>query len=226
MASVYVAIPSPEKLEKNTDSFLAAMKTGSKQPQAQVFTEIAFSFLDVMLEALFYGPTRQIEHTNFRKKLIDGLGSLIEKTSHTLIKSVISKLSNDELRPLQGFVEERRIKIDGVPHIAFPLTPHFTTRFEALHEATMSGNRSVDEQVEIMTEFVDASLDYLFKKPIDLLKLGFIARKSADLGYSAIRSMAHSTIRKLATDTSLEENQRLSQYFYSLMKEGPDYKGN
>lgn len=227
MASIYVAIPSPGKLDANTDSFLAAMRSGSRQPQNQVFTEIAFDFLDVMLEALFYGPTRQIEHTGFRKRLIDGLGSLIEKTSHGLIRTVVAKLSNDELRALEGFVAERRLYIDGVSHVSFPLPPHFTTRFEALHEATMSGNRdNVEQQVEVMSEFVDIALDYMFKKPIDLLKLGFIARKGADIGYSSIRSLAHSTIRKLATDVSLEENQRLSTYFYNLMKEGPDYRGS
>lgn len=226
MGSVYVAIPSPARLETNTDQYLAAMQSRSKVPQNTVFTEIAFDFLDVMLEALFYGPTRQIEHTGFRKKLIDGLGSLIEKTSHGLIRSVVAKLSNDELRALEGFVAERRLYLDGQPHVSFPLSPHFTTRFEALHEATMSGTRNIEAQVEIMTEFVDIALDYMFKKPIDLLKLGFIARKGADLGYSSIRSLAHSTIRKLATDVSLEENQRLSGYFYGLMKEGPDYRGS
>lgn len=227
MAAVYVAVPSSEKLEINTDKFLAAIRSRSREPQNGVFTEIAFEFVGVMLEALFYGPTRQIEHTGFRKKLIDGLGSLIEKTSHGLIRSVVAKLSNEELSALEGYVQERRLYLDGKPHVAFPLSSHFTTRFEALHEATMSGSRdNADEQAEVMCEFVDICLDYMLKKPLALIKLGFIARKSAEVGHSAMASMAHSTIRKLVRDMSLEENQRLSTYFYGLMKEGPDYRGS
>lgn len=227
MSTVYVAIPSPPRLEENTDRFLAAMKAGSRESQSPVFTQIAFDFVDAMLGALFFGPTRQIELHGMRQKLVDGLGSVIEKTSHGLIRQVVAKLSNEEMRPLLAFVEERRLNLDGTPYISFPLTPHFTTRFEALHEATMSGSRdNIEEQVAVMNEFVDISLDYMMKKPIDMLKLGFIARKGADLGYSSVRSLAHSTVRKLAHDTSLEENQRLSMYFYGLMKEGPDYRGN
>lgn len=227
MPSVYVAVRSSDNLESSTDQFLAGLRNKTRDPLNKVFTQIAFEFVDVMLEALFHGPTRQIEHTGFRKKLIDALGSLLEKTSHTLIKTVVAKLSNDDLRQLEGFVSERRLYLDGVPHVSFPLSAHFATRFEAMHEATMSGNR-VDpkQQSEIMCEFVDASLDYMMKKPLDLTRLGFIARKSADVGYSAMRSLAHSTIHKLVADISLEENQRLSAYFYGLMKEGPDYKGS
>ncbi|MFZ5755662.1 MAG: hypothetical protein ACOY3X_02035 [Pseudomonadota bacterium] len=227
MASIYVAIPSPDRLEQNTNTFLAAMNSGSRAPQNAVFTEIAFDFLDVMLEALFYGPTRQIELTGFRKKLVDSLGSVIEKTTHGLIRSIVAKLSNDELRHLQAFVEERRLYLDGKPHVSFPLPPRFATRFQALHDATMSGNRENSEvQSDVMNEFVDISLDYMLKKPADLLKLGFIARKGVDLGHSSIRSLAHSTVRKLSSDVSLEENQRLSTYFRDLMKEGPDYRGS
>lgn len=226
MASIYVAIPSPARLEENTDRFLAAMKSGTREPQNAVFTQIAFDFVDTMLEGLFHGPTQQIELTGFRKKLVDGLGNVIEKTTHGLIRSIVAKLSNDELRQLQSFVEERRLVIDGKPYVSFPLPPHFTTRFEALHEATMSGNReNAHEQADVMNEFVDVSLDYMFTRPVNLLKLGFIARKAVDLGYSSIRSVAHSTVRKLSTDVSLEENQRLSTYFYNLMREGPDYRG-
>lgn len=227
MSSVYVAIPSNDKLEENTNQFLAAMKAGSREPQAPRFTEIAFSFVDVQLEALFYGPIRQIELTPFRKKLVDALGGLIEKTSHGMIRTIVAKASNDELRNLVSFVEERRIYLDGKPYTSFPLTPHFTTRFEALHEATMSGNTGNPVgQAEVMNEFVDTALDYMYKKPLDLMKLGFIVRKGADLGYSSIRSLAHSTTRKLIQDVSLAENQRLSTYFYELMKEGPDYRGS
>lgn len=226
MASIYVAIPSPDRLEDNTNRFLAAMNSGSREPQNAVFTQIAFDFVDAMLEALFHGPTRQIELNGFRKKLVDSLGNVIEKTTHSLIRSIVAKLSNEELRRLQAFVEERRLVIDGKPHVSFPLPPHFTTRFEALHEATMSGSHdNANEQADVMNEFVDISLDYMFTKPVALLKLGFIARKGVDLGYTSIRSLAHSTVRKLSTDVSLEENQRLSTYFYDLMKEGPDYRG-
>lgn len=226
MTSVYVAIPSPLKLEDNTNRFLAAIKGGSREPQNTLFTQICFDFLDVTLEGLFYGPTRQIELTSFRKKMIDGLGGLIEKTSHGLVRSVISKSSNDELRRLTAFIEDRRLYLDDKPYVSFPLPQGFPTRYEALHEATMSGNRdNVDEQIIVMCEFIDASLDYMFKRPIDLMQLGFIARKAADLGYSSIRSMAHGTVRKIAKDVSLEENQKLSVYFYNLMKEGPDYRG-
>lgn len=226
MPSVYVAIPSPATLEDNTNRFLAAIKSGSREPQNTLFTQIAFDFLDVMLEGLFYGPTRQIELTSFRKKLVDTLGSVIEKTSHGLIRSVIGKASNEELRRLTAFVEERRIYIGDKPQVSFPLPQDFTTRFEALHEATMSGNRdNVEEQIKVMCEFIDISLDYMFKRPTDLMQLGFIARKASELGHSSIRSMAHSTVRKIATDVSLEENQKLSTYFYDLMQEGPDYRG-
>lgn len=227
MASIYVAIPSPDRLEDNTNRFLAAMKAGSREPQNAVFTQIAFDFLDVMLEAQFYGPTRQIELTGFRKRLIDSLGSVIEKTTHGLIRSIVAKLSNDELRQLQAFVEERRLYLDGKPHVSFPLPQRFSTRFEALHDATMSGNReNAAVQADVMNEFVDISLDYMFKKPVALLKLGFIARKGVDIGHSTIQSLAHSTVAKLSSDLSLEENQKLSSYFYSLMKEGPDYTGS
>lgn len=223
MATIYVAVPSTATLEQNTDKFLANMKAGTREPQNTLFTSIAFEFVDVQLEALFFGPTRQIELTSFRKRLVDTLGSVIEKTTHGLIRSVVAKLSNDELRGLVSFVEDRRVIIDGKQHVAFPLPQHFTTRFEALHEATMSGNRdNVAAQVEVMNEFVDISLDYMFTRPIALVKLGFIARKGAELGHSTIRSLAHSTVSKLATDLSLEENQRMSTYFYDLMKEGPD----
>lgn len=226
MPTIYVALPSTDRLERNTDLLLAAMNSRSREPQSKVFTEIAFEFVDVMLEGLFHGPTRQIQLHGFRKKLVDTLGSVIEKTTHSLIKTVLAKLSNEELAQLKGFVEERRLVIDGKPYVSYPLSPHFTTRFEAQHESIMSGNRdNPDGQADVMNELIDISLDYMFKRPTDLVKLGFIARKGVDIGYSTIRSVAHSTTRKMAHDLSLEENQRVSAHFYGLMRAGPDYKG-
>lgn len=225
MSTVYIAIPSPDRLEANTQTFLAAIASGSSEPQNKVFTEIAFDFVDLILEGLLHGPTRQIELHGFRKKLVDGLGSVLEKTTHGLIKAVVAKLANDELKGLRVFVEERRLALAGKPYVSFPLPQHFTTRFMVQHEATMSGNRdNPDAQADVMNELVDIALDYLLKRPTDLIKLGFLARKGVDIGYSSIRSVAHSTIRKLAHDLSLEENQKVSRYFYELMREGPDYK--
>lgn len=226
MVHIYAATPSPQKLEDNTNLFLAAINSGSKTPQSPLFTEISFDFLDLMLDALFFGPTRQIEMNAFRKRMADALGSLIRSTAHTLIRSIIAKLNNTELLPLVAYVKARRIYIDGVSHVTFPLPAHFTTRFEVLHEAIMAGNRNnITEQIEVMSEFIDISLHHLFRVPVDLLKLGFLARKSAELGHTAVRALAHSTVRKLATDLSLEENQKLSLYFYKLMKEGPEHQG-
>lgn len=229
MATVYTAYPSTDTLETNVNTFLAAMRSRTRDPQARLFSDIAVEFVDVMLEALFFGPTSQIELTPFRKRLVDGLGGLIEKTSHGIIKSVISRASNDELRRLEAYVEERRVYFNDAggglkPHIAFPLTPHFTTRFMALHEATMAGSgaANVAEMSEVMCEFVDTALEYMYKRPIDLMQLGIFARKAADLGLSAVRSMSHSTIHKLSADISDEERRRLSMYFYELMKEGPN----
>lgn len=226
MPTVYVAIPSPQKLEDNSNKFLAAARAGSREPQNALVIQIAFDFLDVTLDALFYGPTRQIELTPFRKRLVDALGSLIVKTSHGLVRSVIGKSSNEELKRLVSYIEERRIYLDGKAHVSFPLPDSFATRYEALHESTMSGNRAIEQQVAVMCEFIDILLDYMFKKPCDLLQLGFIARKAVDLGYSSVRSLSHSTVRKIAHDVSLEENQKLSMHFYEQMKEGPDYRGS
>lgn len=227
MTRIYIATPSPQQLEDNTNLFLAAMKSGSRAPQNQLFTTITFDFLDLMLQALFFGPTAQITLNSFRQRLTDALGSVIKSTAHGLIRSIIAKLSNEELRPLVAYVEDRRIYLDGISHTTFPLPTHFATRFQVLHEAIMSGNRdNIDEQIDVMNEFIDIALQYLLRIPIDLLKLGFIARKGAELGHATVRALAHSTVRKLATDISLEENQKLSLYFYQLMKEGPEYRGH
>ncbi len=227
MSTIYLAIPSSDRLEANTQKFIAAINSGSREPQNKVFSDIASEFVDVMLAGMLHGPTSRIELHGFRRKLVDGLGSVMETTSHGLIRSVVSKLSNDELKNLKGFVEERRLVLDGKPFVSFPLPAHFTTRFMAMHEATMSGNRSnADTQADVMNELVDIALDYMFKRPTNLIKLGFIARKGADLGFSTIRSVAHSTTRKMANDLSLEETQKMSSYFYEMMREGPTYQGS
>lgn len=226
MPSIYIAAPSRQTLEDNVNSFLAAMKSRVHTPQNALFTQIALEFVDQELEIVFFAATRQIELTAFRTRLVDALGGLIEKTAHGLIRSIIARLDNQELARLVSYVEDRRIYLDGVSHVSFPLPEHFTTRFQVMHEALMSGNvNDVEAQLRVINEFIDIALEYLLVKPTALIDLGFLARKGVALGHSSIRSLAHSTVRKLLTDVSIAEKQRIATYFYNLMLQGPDYQG-
>ena len=50
---------------------------------------------------------------------------------------------------------------------------------------------------DLVVELTNTGLDYFFVKPLELAKVGFVTRKSANLGMGGVKRLMGSTIRRI-----------------------------
>ncbi len=220
----YFAFPSSDALRDSSLTLLENFEQGSKESQSTLFIRVAQLFADEVVDMLLLNLVRGSETPHSSASVIESFAGLIKTTVHGLIKQLISKMSNDELRPLSSVISERRLTLmrDGVEkdYIAFVMPPDFHVRFKRVLERGMNGERDPDELLACMEAFSEMAHQVFYEDSIKPLKLGFIGRKLTEVGGAAMRKGAVSANRRLVPGLKGQELIDFCTYFHGFVIEG------
>lgn len=219
----YFAFPSSDALRDSSLTLLENFERGAREPQNTLFIRVAQLFADEVVDMLLLNLVRGSETPHSSASVIESFAGLIKTTVHGLIKQLLSKMSNDEMRPLSTVIAERRLTLtqDGTEkdYICFIMPPDFHARFKSVLEQGIKGERHPDELLACMETFSEMAHEAFYEESIRPLKLGFIGRKLTDVGGAAMRKGATSANRRLVPGLAGQELIDFCTYFHGFMLE-------
>lgn len=222
--SGYFAFPASAQLEADSDKLIQNLESGVRESQSSLFTQVAQRYADEIVDALILNVVRGGDASSPGTKVLEGFASLIKSTVHMLIKQVLGKMSNEELKPLSSVIRERRVKFTDADgnvreHISFPMADADFTKMQAAMTAQANGQRDNAVMTSVMLKFADLAHHYFYDDAVKRLKLGFVGRKAVDMGGAAISKGSHSAIKKLVPDMPDDEAAVFAGYIGSLLKQ-------
>lgn len=219
----YFAFPSSDALRDSSLTLLENFERNVKEPQSTLFIRVAQLFADEVVDMLLLNLVRGSETPHSSAGVIESFAGLIKTTVHGLIKQLLSKMSNDELRPLSSVISDRRLtlSVDGTEkdYICFTMPADFHARFKRVLESGIKGERNPDELLACMEIFSEMAHVAFYEDSIKPLKLGFIGRKLTDVGGAAMRKGAISANRRLVPGLQGQELIDFCTYFHGFMLE-------
>lgn len=218
--TTYFAFRASPELSKSSHELMENFEKGVPASQSALFVKVAQLFADEIVDTLLLNLVRNSSNQAHAHTL-ENFAGIIKSTVNTLIKQVLGKMSNEDLRPLSGYIRKRRMDlvVDGETHdhIVFETPADFHARFRAVLEKGLQGELDQGELLACMDVFHELSLSAFYDESLQQVKLGFIGRKVADLGGSAIRKGSHSASRRSIPHLHGDDLKHFSKYFLGLL---------
>lgn len=219
--SSYFAFPASDALSTSSLTLMENFEKGVRDPQGKLFVQVAQLFTDEIVDALLLNIVRSADANDTGAKVLQQFAGVIKSTVHGLIKQVLGKMSNDELRPLAAYMREHRLTLNEggreVDYISFPIPDDFRARFSAVLEKGTQGEKVNAELLPCMERFSEMAHQSFYEDSMKSIKLGFIGRKVADVGGAAIRKGSQSAIRHLVPSLEGEQLQQFCEYFRTML---------
>lgn len=219
--SSYFAFPASAALSASSLTLMENFEKGVREPQSKLFVDVAQRFTDEIIDALLLNIVSAADEHDTGAKVLKQFAGVIKSTVNGLIKQVLGKMSNDELRPLAGYMREHRLTLtqngQEADYIAFAIPDEFHDRFAAVLERGKAGEKVNSELLPCMERFSEMAYQSFYDDAMKTIKLGFIGRKVADVGGAAIRKGSQSATRHLVPTLEGEHLQQFSEYFRGML---------
>jgi len=217
----YFAFRASEALSTSSLTLMENFERQAPEPQSALFVKTAQLFADEIVDTLLLNLVRSSGSGHANAQRLESLAGIIKGTVNGLIRQVLGKMSNAELSPLSGYIRAQRLTltVDGQPQVCMvaemPADVH--ARFRAVLERGVRGERDDAELLACMAQFHEIVLSTFYDQSLQLVKLGFIGRKLAEVGGAAIRRGVHSTSKHSIPNMSDDEYRRFSEYFLGML---------
>lgn len=221
----YSAFAASQALSDINHQFLTAMETGTSEPQAPVFIELLHLFMDEVLDSYFVGPMEMVRLNNMGRKVVTAGVNTIRKTSKLAITKVVKKMSNEELKPIAGYIDGIMIRpepgSDDPTYVAVPITDDLYQRLtDATNRGREAGPHSVTEDFSLaLCELINESLNHYFEVPISMLKLGFVTEKVARVAMESGRAASQTVVKRVPNTMNEKELLTFFDFAESIVME-------
>lgn len=220
--ATYYAIPCPQELRQNFDLLITRFEQKVPQPQNELLINVANDYTDKIIEVMVLGNSQMMDQESFSAKVLNNVATVIKATAHTLIKQVLHKMKNEEMAPLTQQIRARKLVINGMDCISFPVPDNLIASYRHAFEQIKLGNIQVREQLmHAMLEFSLLANHYFYTESIKPLKLGFVTRKVADLGGVTINKASQAAIKKLVPQLNIDELKEFVAYLEPFFVDVP-----
>jgi hypothetical protein len=219
----YFAFPASDSLRDGSNTLQDHFNRGVKESQSALFVKVAQQFSDEIVDALLLNIVRASDQHKASTKILESFAGLIKATVHALIKNVLSKMSNEELRPLAAVIRSRRLTLTrgGVTtdYVCFEMPADFHASLRECMAAGTRGEKDTAKMTDLMLRFSDMSHQAFYEDSVAPLKLGFIGRNMVSMGGSAIKKGSHSSTKSLIPTLEGQELIDFSVYFLNFLIE-------
>ena len=216
-----VCLPLPQEYTELGDQLIQDIQNPKARPLQADIERAADLLIETVLEVLVIQMLETVDMKPFAKTVITQLGHLIEKVAAILVNKVVSKMSNQEVRPLIEYLNSMECEIDGQRYLSFELDPNAAQLLVQGYQALEAGKSDAAREslINALIETLNQGNLVFYKKPMELLKLGFVARKIVDLGYTSLDKAIRPAIHKIGEHMELDELKSLKIYVDNLVIE-------
>lgn len=227
MTQHYSAFAASPSLAAINDEFITNLNSGCAEQQAPLFVKMLHLFMDEVLDSYFIVPMKLVKLNPMGQKVVNAGVTAIRKTSKLAITKVVGKLSNEELKPIAGYIDGIMLRpapgSDAPTYVAVPLSDELYQRLSgSIASGRSDGPHTVTENFsEAMCDLIDESLNQYFEIPVSMLKLGYLTEKIARVAMESGRSASQTVVRKVAK--TMNEKELLAFFYFaeSMILEQP-----
>lgn len=218
------AFPASQALREDFEAILTAYagKTLPSKPQAPVVVDFAQRYSDEIVDALMLNLMKGAEAGSAAPKALETVAGIIKGTVHALIRQVLGKLDNAELKPVADYIASRRAELmrDGViqDYISFVLSEADYELLRSAWARAAAGEGDKQEMTRAMLRFSELAIAAFYEDSAKAIKLGFIARNMFSMGHVAISKGSKSAINHLIPSLRPREMQDFAGYFLGMLQ--------
>ncbi len=223
----YLAFPIEHELQSQLKRPEETVKSLANTEQKEKLNQSVSTLIDQGLLYYFMQPLELIELSpTVRKTALAGMKG-VQQSIHMLVGKVIKSLNQSEMEALYGYL--KTVTLEQCPKwfCAFLLEDALKGDVEMLI-TSIKNQQEVPDLREKLHKTVAAltitGLNYFFSKPLELLELGLIVRKSSELALKAIEHGMLLVIKQLFKAAKGEDLNELALYVESLLVEGAEEK--
>lgn len=219
----YMGFASSAALEQSTIELLQKAASGTRDSLVPNMERALDLFVPELMQAFLVGTVDVIGLSPMATKMVHSTADIIDKTAKMLVGQLLKKRSNEELKPLVGFVDDIYLRPEttstGKASTACEISKHHYDRIKYVTGQIQSGNIQpvLPELHELMGVVVDTMLEQLMKRPISMLPLNFVVRKIADGAISTCKAAGHGVVNKVFKKLDDDQVRRMADYFDSLI---------
>lgn len=218
------AFPASEALREDFEAILMAYagKVLPTAPQAPLIVDFAQRYSDEIVDALLLNLMKGADADSAAPKALETVAGLVKGTVHALIRQVLGKLDNAELKPVADYIASRRAELtrDGVTqdYISFQLSDADHELLRKAWARAAAGEGDKTELTQAMLRFSELAIAAFYEDSAKAIKLGFIARNMFNVGHVAISKGSKTAINRLIPSLRPREMQDFAGYFLGMLQ--------
>lgn len=219
----YLGFASSPELENAAIVLLDNFARNVKESQVPHMEKTMEYFIPELLHAFLVGTVDAVGLSSTATKIVHTTADLIGKTANMLVPQLLRKRSNEELRPLGGFVDDLYVRPQtcskGVACTGCEIEKETYDQIQHVIAEVRAGNgqQVLPQLHDLMSLVVDIMMDRLMKRAIDLIKLNFVVRKIADGAMATCKAAGHGVVNKVFKKLDDDQLIHVANYFDQLV---------
>ena len=219
-----------EVLYKQTRATIAAIQ--SQNTNADLNIKISNSLMDITevgFDVYYYKPSDMVEVSPVVKKAADTGMIAVKRGVHMVIRKLFNNMAIEEMEKLASYMNTLLTHENSGPaprhFVAFTLS-------EELYNLAQELLTRVDQDPEIdgyrhniilaLNQLIRAGIEAYYETPSNMINIGRIKRKSADVGISTVEKGTNIVVKKLFKVMPHDALIPLSSYFESFLHDNLD----
>ncbi|WP_038343743.1 hypothetical protein [Acinetobacter sp. A47] len=216
MTSYFGILPSASLSQ---DIQLAQANRDSKEPQYPLRDKISLQLTDELIDTMLLHLVQQFPPSD-KRDTTEGLAIKIRGIVETLMKQLLGKASNEQVRESLAFMEKSLFTDnEGKQRIGTALPDSLVNDMKKSFAEVAAGNGK--EQREALTQqfktFADALIHHFMTEYNKTLGLGMVKRGVASVATSGVETAVHLVIKKLIPSLSQAELEVFTKHFDQLL---------
>ncbi len=214
-----VAIPLKDNYLVPSLEIIEQLNKPKAPPQADNTVKTTRILIDYMFELTVDGLLDAVEMKPFAHKLVHQVSAIVHKAVHVMVKKVVGKLSNSELKPLVEYFKSLEIEHEGEVYLGYELED----RIEALvascidHLEKDNIEKSKEELIIILEDVIESILEIFLLEAMAKVRLGLIARKMVDFTHTTIYKAVPPALHKIIDHMEKPQLEQLKVFLLQYL---------
>jgi len=218
----YLGFVASEELSKTVKQVLVNFENKEVTSQAPYMIKLSKLFVPELLDTFLLNITGSVGIQGVGVRVINSTASTITKTCDLLASRLLKKLSNEDLRPLVGFIDNTFLPAATNSYekdtVACEISEEQFLRFREISEKLKAGEGlEIRSDVDrMMVEIVDAMLNGFMKAALNATKMNFVLKKVSNAATETCRGAAVMVVNKVFKKLNGEQLFQLGEYCHDL----------
>lgn len=221
--STFVAFASSDRLHQLTDGFIQRMRSPGARAEPETIERIMAMFMEEALAAFMIRPSELSGLSPTLMRVILFTTETITKASQVVIRSTAKKLNVAQNRDIADYMDKVRRPHGDHWYICLPindtLLEHGRTGFQLAIDGDL--RQATPRMLAYFHGVTDLAMKWYFEDPIQLLRLGPILRKVADVGVTTTRKATHTMIDSVIPKLDAHQAKVTGEYTLGLIRQLP-----